>query len=120
VQYYCNRLIRLSHKKHGDDVDYVTPSQLTFHEMLAHGGISLIPLRVVATHCFWIAESARADRGLHKRRPWHDANVMQEPKRVPVLNARSERATSFGALCTIPRYRLGNYQRDQRGIHANG
>jgi hypothetical protein len=85
VQYYCNRLIRLSHKKHGDDVDYVTPSQLTFHEMLAHGGISLIPLRVVATHCFWIAESARADRGLHKRRPWHDANVMQEPKRVPRL-----------------------------------
>jgi hypothetical protein len=53
--------------------------------MLAHGGVSLIPLRVVATLCPWTAESARADRGLHKRRPWHDGNLMQEPKHVRCL-----------------------------------
>jgi hypothetical protein len=48
VQRYCTRLGRLSHKRHGDGVD-ASPSLNDVMSSLASRGVSLIPLRVIAT-----------------------------------------------------------------------
>jgi hypothetical protein len=48
VQRYCTRLCRLSHKRHGDGVD-TSPPLNDVMSSLASRGVSLIPLRVIAT-----------------------------------------------------------------------